>query len=311
MITTSIIVLLTAIWKFIEYWLKSKSLPKQITNETKVSEVTTENTIKKEETKNSTDKSVELFEIEPSKPVIKTETKVEINITKKEETKIKDDLSKTFINQYLPKNQYVGKRKKAISQIYIHFTEGGSVSGCINTWKSNSDKIATNFILDKNGDIYCVMPEDSWAYQLGIRFKSNKIDDKFKTKEWSDNIEQMAIGVEVVNEGSVKKNSKGFYFEGGDRYIEVSQTVRLPMSHRGYFDYVDFTDEQYKSLEKLLHYLTDKYNIPKNYTNPFSVNLNALNGVPGIFTHVCVRHPDKNDCAPLPKLVKLLKELNS
>lgn len=213
-----------------------------------------------------------------------------------------------IIEDFLSKKQYVGKRQHPIKQICIHFTEGGSYEGCKSYWESTDVQIGTNFVIDKDGKIYCTIPEDCWAYQLGIRMKSNQIEDKYKTKEYSDLIEQSTIGIELVNEGGLVKNNKGYFFEGGQRYIDSNKTVRFSLRHRGYFDYTLFTDEQIKSLESLLLYLTDKYNIPKDYTTPFNINKNALNNISGIYTHVCYR-TDKTDCAPLPNLVNLLKNL--
>lgn len=42
--------------------------------------------------------------------------------------------------------------------------------------------------------------------------------------------------------------------------------------------------------------------------NPFDVNKEALNGLPGIWTHVNVR-ADKFDCSPQPELIAMLKSL--
>lgn len=315
MITTSITVFIFSLWKIILHWVKSKNPLKQKINETKVSENTSENTIEKENTKNNEVESDGLpFEIEPIKPVTFPEDKVkqvELPKVQKDVEIIKDVIKPKIINKFLSKDQYNVKRNYQINQIILHFTQGGSFQGAFDTWLNNKEKIGTNYIIDKDGTIYCVIPEESWAYQLGMRFKSNKIDDKYKTKKHSDKIEESSIGIEIVNEGNLVKNSIGYYFEDGDRYISVDKTVRLSSPHRGYFDYVDFTKEQYESLEQLLQYLCAKYKITKEYKNPFNINIEALEGRSGIFSHVCYRSSDKTDCAPLPKLVNLLKNLKN
>ena len=56
----------------------------------------------------------------------------------------------------------------------------------------------------------------------------------------------------------------------------------------------------------LLAFLCDKYSIPSDFKlKSFDVNKDALNGVPGIYSHTSYR-PDKSDVHPQPELIAAL-----
>jgi len=68
-----------------------------------------------------------------------------------------------IIRNILPTSQYVHEitDKKYIA---LHHTAGGSAKSSIEFWKSNSDKVATHFIIDRNGDIYQTMSMLYYGY---------------------------------------------------------------------------------------------------------------------------------------------------
>ena len=79
---------------------------------------------------------------------------------------------------------------------------------------------------------------------------------------------------------------------------------------RGYTYYQKYTQAQIDNVGELLSFLTTKWNIPKEYKGDqiFDIDVRALRGEPGIYTHVSVR-PDKNDCHPQPELISMLKSI--
>ena len=214
-----------------------------------------------------------------------------------------------IIEKLLPESQYVGKRNVTPDMIVLHHTGGGSADGALSFWKETKDRIATNFLIDKNGDIILAVPEDSWAYSLGLSFASNKVAAKYRSQAYAQKIERKSIGIELVSEGELKKTAKGFYFETGKRIIKEKDVVTLSEPFREQLHFAKYTEAQLKSLESLLIYLCKKYNIPATYTNPFSINTDALEGKAGIWSHVCFRFPDKTDIFPQPEIVDLLKNL--
>jgi len=89
----------------------------------------------------------------------------------------------------------------------------------------------------------------------------------------------------------------------------VDSIVEYPNGYKGYFAFEKYTDEQIESLRKLLLYWGDIYNIPLDYNDDmWSINVKALSGQSGIWTHVSYR-VDKSDCHPQPELIQMLKSL--
>ena len=83
-----------------------------------------------------------------------------------------------IISEQFPENQYV-KEITRKSQIIIHHTVSGpSINGDVNWWKSTPDRVATHFIIDREGVIHQLFSTDYWAYALGIKsevFKKSPI----------------------------------------------------------------------------------------------------------------------------------------
>ena len=64
-----------------------------------------------------------------------------------------------------------------------------------------------------------------------------------------------------------------------------------------------------KSMQILLNYLCETYNIPKTYNaDMWEYSRMAMKGNPGIYTHVSFRK-DKSDCFPQFELIEKLNNL--
>lgn len=201
--------------------------------------------------------------------------------------------------QFLPSNQYLtGSR---FNSICIHHTAGGSAQSTINWWIQDKQRIATNYIIDRDGTIIQVIPDNCWAYHLYVASRGNKID--FKYKRFKHDVH--SLGIELCNWGQLTfKDGKYLNYVGR----EVKDVIQCP--HRGYTYWEPYTQAQIDSLENLLFKLVDEFNIPlkENYNDIFNINLDALNLKPGIYTHVSYR-TDKVDCYSHPNLVAMLNNL--
>lgn len=59
-----------------------------------------------------------------------------------------------IITEPFPENQFIKEISKK-SQIVIHHTVSGpGINGDVAWWKSTSERIATHFIIDREGEIY-------------------------------------------------------------------------------------------------------------------------------------------------------------
>lgn len=209
------------------------------------------------------------------------------------------DLIRTRLVQYnLKKGQYneVDKTKAVKKQIILHHTAGGSAKSSIDSWAANPDKVGTPFVIDRDGIIYQAFPSWCWAYGLGLN------QANYKT------IESQAIQIELACYGQLKQFGDEFYSVYGNK-IAPDNVETLPISFRGGKYYEKYTPAQIESLNLLIQYLSEVYEIEAKYrSNIFDINQKALRGDEGLFTHCCYRG-DKSDVYPQPNLINMLKSL--
>lgn len=176
--------------------------------------------------------------------------------------------------------------------IFLHHTAGGSAASSVSHWASNKDRIATPYLIDRDGTIYECYDPKYWAYHLGAGIKS---------------LEQESIGIEICSYGQLVPNMAGDLLTYTKRVIPKEKSAK--MTFRG-FDYWEaYTPEQISALGLLLPYLVDRFKITlqpdrKNfweYQKPATLP-------PGIWSHTTVRK-DKLDIFPQKELVDLVYKL--
>ena len=206
-----------------------------------------------------------------------------------------------------PENLYF-KEQTDKKQIVLHHTVSGrGVTGDINWWKQNPQRIATCVIVDWKGDIYQLFSSQYWAHHLGIRAANNTALNK------------ASIGIEIDAWGALIKENKNWYPVRWDENLKrnvpdkrikpIENVQKYPNSYRGFYGYEKYTDEQIESVRKLLVYWADYHNIPLHYNETmFEVSSVALSGTPGVWSHTSFR-ADKSDVHPQPELIDMLKSL--
>jgi hypothetical protein len=122
-------------------------------------------------------------------------------------------------------------------------------------------------------------------------------------------LDKFSIGIEVCNWGQVTKTEKGWETYVGTTVPE-KEVVEYATPFRGYRHYHKYTDIQLNNLRDVIVYFGEKYEIPVKYIGDsiFDINVDALKGEAGVFTHVSVRE-DKNDMHPQQELIEMLKSL--
>lgn len=235
------------------------------------------------------------------------------DIEKKEVEKL--DLKK-IIQVDFPDEQYYRQQTTKYQIVLHHTVSGQGVNGDINWWLSSAARIATHMIVDWEGKIYQCYSSKYWGHHLGI--KSNIIA-KYGTSKSNVSLNKESIGIEIDSWGGLIRHNRNWYPAKWDGDLKKNvpnlnvapiQNVQVyPEGFRGYYGFEKYTDEQLEAVRKLLVFWHERYGIPITY-NPkiWDVSKDALNGVPGLWTHVSYR-PDKSDCHPQPELISMLKSL--
>ena len=203
----------------------------------------------------------------------------------------------------LPSEQYI-KQKTEKSQIFIHFTAGRpSAKNCISGWNADESKIATAFIIDGDTGIpYQAFNPDFWGWHLGIKNTNGRLD-------------KSSVGIEICSFGPLKEKGGKFYAWPKDFTTEVAKenVYTLDKDFRGFKHFFAYTEEQLVSLEKLICFLVERYNIKVQSgfdESWFDYKEDVINKtLPGIWTHVNVRK-DKTDSYPDTRLIELLNRIS-
>jgi hypothetical protein len=225
-----------------------------------------------------------------------------------------------------PDSQYY-KEVFAKSQIVLHHTASGKgADGDYQSFLSDPSRIAVCIIVDYNGTINQLYSSKFWGHHLGIKdsFLKQKGFSDFKTRNVLLN--KRSIPTEIDSWGGLL-DTGGKYYSYLGREVPKEEVISYKSAFRTYpisnffiskgvagkpcYLYQKYSNEQIESVKKLLVYWNSIYKIPLDYhEDMWDVSMNALKGVPGIWTHVSYR-TDKSDCHPQPELVTALKTLST
>ena len=100
--------------------------------------------------------------------------------------------------------------------------------------------VSIHYILDRDGTIYCYVPEDRTAWHAG---KGTWLDDE----KYTNKMNMYSIGIEVVGIGSQEDMSI---------YLSKASYNALPAEYKG------FTEEQYAALKLLVEDICARNGIP-------------------------------------------------
>lgn len=183
-------------------------------------------------------------------------------------------------------------------QIVLHHTVSSTMQSAWNWWNETEDHIATAFIIDKNGIIYRCFDEKYWAYHTGTGAHYDK----------------HSIGIELVNEGSLIKDTTGNFKWFDGKYIykgSIDSIFKIDQPWRGYNYFANYTNKQILSSKKLVKYLCGKYNINKNVLLDRNYH-KAFKSYEGTITHANVNE-NKSDVSlaySLQELSDYLQDTN-
>ena len=189
-------------------------------------------------------------------PTPSEEVFLESPIPSEEETLPPEESVSPVVNTYMyegavedflePFDEYSWEREYAPEYIMIHFTSAVMLDPK-NPYDMDSVRsifedydISIHYILDRDGTVYCYMPETRVAWHAGVGTFAD--DEKYTNK-----MNYYAIGIEILAIGS--ENDMAQYL---DRYQYKALDTEL----------IGFTDAQYDALRDLVSDLCLRYNIP-------------------------------------------------
>lgn len=225
----------------------------------------------------------------------------------KEIEKVKDTLNKKdfdIVKNFLPKSQYVDEITKK-NQIILHHTAGGSAQSSIDWWLTKPERVATHFLIERDGTVIQTLPLECWAFALNVGTKDNRIPREFKKKD--KELNQKAIQIELCSWGALTKKGDKYFNWANTEFRGEVETLEYTFRKFEYFE--KYTEPQLRSLKKLLEQLSENYQIPITELT-FDVNVDALKGKPGIYTHVNYSTL-KSDCYPSNELIDLINDLKN
>lgn len=185
----------------------------------------------------------------------------------------------------LPLDQIVAERHPK-DLVVLHHTVGASARSTFLYWRDSPARIATAYIVERDGTIHEVFDPALWAYHLGVVGNENRIDRR-------------SIGIEIASEGALVRSGNRFYAFGdataGTRYTGPVFTVEPPW--RGVERFAAYTAAQVGSAIALVDHLCDVFAIPRRTPADATTFDPAHVGFLGVIGHHHVRR-DKTDLHP-------------
>ena len=170
--------------------------------------------------------------------------------------------------------------------IVLHHTVGATAISTINYWKTDPQRIATAYIIERNGVAYEIFDPKFWAFHLGLKGTSGAVDKR-------------SIGIEIASEGGLIQRDGNLYCfdKVSDRTLFLGEYYDHGMPWRGYRFFDAYSDAQIEAVIKLINVLCTQYRIPRQTSaNHFDAD-DCYRGFTGILGHHHLR-PDKSDIHP-------------
>jgi N-acetyl-anhydromuramyl-L-alanine amidase AmpD len=201
------------------------------------------------------------------------------------------------VDKFLPEQCYY-KENTVKKRICLHHTAGGpmAINGVTATW-SAQNHVATTFVINGDGTVYRMIPENYWAHHLGTK----RADNTQLNKE--------TIGIEINAWGALTFKDGRYFNAYGKEHDMTLPVERLDKPFRGHTYYQEYSRAQIDALQILLYELSVEHGIPLEGLNK-TLNFELLQDFSraGVYSHTNFR-ADKSDVYPARRLVSMLKML--
>lgn len=188
-----------------------------------------------------------------------------------------------IIQHFLPLDDYFQEAcEKRL--VVLHHTVGASVESSMRYWDADPRKVATAFVIERDGTIYQTFPAKMWAYHIGLGNRD---------------LEMGSIGIELASEGGLTERNGLLYKFGivGPRTQYTGQVYDHGKEWRGFRYFAAYTEDQVKSAISLALFLCDEFGIePHPSLDHATYDPSAIHDH-GITSHAVLRR-DKSDLHP-------------
>ena len=171
--------------------------------------------------------------------------------------------------------------------IVLHHTVGGSASSTVRWWEQSDDRIATAYVIDRDGTVFELFDPKHWAYHLGLKGTRGAHDRR-------------SIGIELASEGGLLFSEDRYYcFDRMDPRTEFDgQVYDHGLAWRDSYRYfAAYTDPQVDSTIMLVDELCERFEIPRQTPEDHFSWEPALKDYRGVAGHHHLRR-DKTDLHP-------------
>ena len=207
----------------------------------------------------------------------------------------------------LPDDEYFAERERKTG-IAIHHTVCGAAQTTIELWRNDRTprggrrRVATPYVIGRDGTVFEVFDPEHWAYHLGVRWpKAQRLA-----------FEKRFIGIEIASEGAlIERDDMLYAFDrvAPNTLRAKAQSFDYGQLYRGYRWFDRYEPAQLDALGRLVDELCGRFPIPRRYPDrPFDYYGEALAEFEGVIGHAMVRS-DKSDPAPDPALWDTLADL--
>lgn len=192
----------------------------------------------------------------------------------------------------LPLDCYHAKAEKK-DLIVLHHTVGGSARSTIEYWQTKKNRIATAFLVERDGSVLEAFPASAWAFHVGVPGEPE--------------LEKRSIGIEIANEGPLIESEGKFYcfgkisskteFQGEVTDCGSFLQDELP-PWRGFRYFAAYTPAAMNGVAELVERLIEEFDIARlSPADHLSANAYHYRDFKGVLSHAQLR-ADKTDVHP-------------
>lgn len=191
------------------------------------------------------------------------------------------------IDAFLPNHEFyplVTKKRN----IVLHHTVSSTAKSALAWWRQSPGRVATAYVIDKDGTVYRAFDDKYWAHHLGLRTRNNT------------DLNRRSVAIELVNEGYTwpsdrQPGARCWLYPGGPHYTgPLVQPGGQPW--RGCNMWPAYTDDQVEACAELVLDILQRHNLPKTLAPAGGFDM-AIPDKYTIYTHHNVRQ-DKTDLSP-------------
>lgn len=170
--------------------------------------------------------------------------------------------------------------------IVLHHTVGASALSTINYWKTDPRRIATAYVIERDGEVFEVFDSKFWAFHLGLEGSGGAVDKR-------------SVGIEIASEGGLTERDGKLYCydKVSDRTLFSQEYYDHGMPWRGYRFFDAYSDAQFTAVIKLVNTLCIKFRIPRQTSANHFDQDDIYRQFTGILGHHHLR-TDKSDVHP-------------